>query len=197
MHCLIMTINFQTFDTDVYVVDFTEYNKSAHTTPAPAAGVFVDVVDNGIIPSFLLTDKNAHPFEVINLEQNKSMLKRADGTKVSQCECIIFALREDDPAWMIFLELKYCGSKNRYDETLEALGQLKRTCKHVFDNAYFSESHFKRYFVVSTPGVEPLDPFDATYFNQDDLLTLREEYNAHLYLANKLYIHTPVHVKDK
>lgn len=192
-----MTINSTTYNTDVYVADFTEYNKSAHTAPAPAAGVFVDVVDNGIIPSFALTDKNAHPFEVINLEQNKSMLKRDDGTKVSQCECIMYALREDDPAWMIFLELKYCGAKNRYDETLEALGQLKRTCKHVFDNAFFPVSHFKRYFVVSTPGVEPLDPFDATYFNQDDLLTLREEYYAHLYLANKLYIHTPVHVKDK
>ena len=183
------------YNTDVYIADFTEYNNSEHTIPAPAVGVYVDINDNGIIPSFLLTDKNHHLFIAINMEENKSLLKREDGTLVSQCECILHAIREDSPAWMIFLELKYCKAQNRYSETLEALGQLKRTCNYVIEKSFFEMAHFKRYFVVSTPGVEPLDPFDATYFNQDEMLTLKEEYKAQLFLANQVDILTPLHLR--
>ena len=93
------------YDTDVYIADFTEYNKSEPVIPAPVAGVYVNTDDNGIISSFLLTDKNRHPFNVINLEENKSLLKREDGSLVSQCECILYAIREEGPGWMIFLEL--------------------------------------------------------------------------------------------
>lgn len=190
-----MTIRYKQYSTDVYIADFTEYNKSAHTIPAPVAGVYVDVDDNGIIPSFFLTNKNHHLFNAINLEENKTLLKREDGTLVSQCECILHAIREDSPAWMIFLELKYCKAKNRYSETLEALGQLKKTCDYVVEKSFFEKDHFKRYFVVSTPGVEPLDPFDDTYFNQDDMLTLKEEYHAQVLLTNQVDILTPVHLR--
>lgn len=190
-----MTIKYKQYNTDVYIADFTEYNKSAHTIPAPVAGVYVDVDDNGIISSFLLTNKNHHLFNAINLEENKTLLKREDGTLVSQCECILHAIREDSPAWMIFLELKYCKAKNRYSETLEALGQLKKTCDYVVEKSFFERNHFKRYFVVSTPGVEPLDPFDDTYFNQDEMLTLKEEYHAQLLLTNQVDILTPVHLR--
>lgn len=190
-----MTIKYKQYNTDVYIADFTEYNKSTHTIPAPVAGVYVDVDDNGIIPSFLLTNKNHHLFNAINLEENKTLLKREDGTLVSQCECILHAIREDSPAWMIFLELKYCTAKNRYSETLEALGQLKKTCDYVVEKSFFEKDHFKRYFVVSTPGVEPLDPFDDTYFNQDEMLTLKEEYHAQVLLTNQVDILTPVHLR--
>ena len=190
-----MTIKCKQYNADVYIADFTEYNKSAHAILAPASGVYLDVQDNGIIPSFLLTDKNHYPFVAINLEENKTLLKREDGTLVSQCECILFAEREETPAWMILLELKYCASKNRFSETLEAISQLKKTCKYVTEKSFFDMAHFKRYFVVSTPGVEPLDPFDATYFNQDDMLTLKEEYNAQIFLTNQVDILTPVHLR--
>ena len=36
----------------------------------------------------------------------------------------------------------------------------------------------KMFLVVSTPGVEPLDPFDASYFDQDYILTVKEETGA-------------------
>ena len=72
-------------------------------------------------------------------------------------------------------------------------------CMMLEEYLYFSlitiyNSNYKFYFVVSTPGVEPLDPFDDTYFNQDDMLTLKEEFRAQLFLANQLSIHTPKHI---
>ena len=190
-----MMINAQSYNTDVYIADFTEYNKLEHTIQAPVAGVYVNTDDNGIIPSFLLTDKNRHPFNVINLEENKSLLKREDGSLVSQCECILYAIREEGPGWMIFLELKYCKPKNRYSEILEGLGQIKRTCNYMIEKSLFEMARYKRYFVVSTPKVEPLDPFDATYFDQDDMLTLKEEYDAQIFLTNQVDILTPVHLR--
>lgn len=189
-----MMIKSNQFNTDVYIADFTKYNQAIHDVPASVKGVYIDVKPNEIIPSFRLKNKNKHPFVAINLEENKSLFKREDGTLKSQCECIMYALRKEIPSWMVFLELKYCEPKNRYDETLEAISQLKRTYKHVFEKQIFDKDSYKFYFVVSTPGVEPLDPFDDTYFNQDDMLTLKEEFRAQLFLANQLSIHTPKHI---
>ena len=50
---------------------------------------------------------------------------------------------------------------------------------------------FKKYLVISTPGVEPLDPFDASYFSQDDMLTLKDDTGAVLKAKNEVLIKTP------
>lgn len=49
----------------------------------------------------------------------------------------------------------------------------------------------KKYLIVSTPGVEPLDPFDASYFDQDNMLTVKEETGAFLKAVNEVSILTP------
>ena len=50
---------------------------------------------------------------------------------------------------------------------------------------------FKKYLVISTPGTEPLDPFDASYFDQDFMLTVKEETGATLKAVNEAFVKTP------
>lgn len=92
-----------------------------------------------------------------------------------------------------FLELKYCEAKNRYARMREGIGQLKTTCNYILrDKKALNGALFnKKYLVVATPGVEPLDPFDASYFNQDDMLTVKEETGALLRAVNEVRILTP------
>ena len=181
---------------DVFVADFREYNKNHPETPAPYAGVQIATEENGIIPAFKLTDKNEHPFMAVNFEENSAMFMREDGTKVSQCECMFYAIREESPAWMLFLELKYCAPKNAYNNIIDGIGQLKKTCKYLLEeNQVYESTRFKRFLAVSTPNCEPLDPFDAYYFNQEDMLALKEETQATLFITNQVDIYTPVHLR--
>lgn len=185
------------FSTDVYIADFTDYNNSPNALDVGYKGVTVGFVENGVIPSFVLTDTNAYPFFVVNNEKNPALFKREDGSMVQQCECIIYAERNDNrKAWMLFLELKYCEAKNRYNRMLEGIGQLRATIKHIMDDVkLFEKSQFRPYLVISTPGVEPLDPFKDFYFDQDYMLTLKEETSAILKAANEAHVMTPALVK--
>ena len=165
------------FTQDVFVADFTEYNNNNPRIPAPCAGVLISTEENGIIPSFKLTDKNEHPFMAVNFEENQQCFIREDGTKAPQCECMFYAIREGSPAWMLFLELKYCAQKNAYNSIIDGISQLKKTCKYLLEEKQVYEStKFKRFLAVSTPNCEPLDPFDANYFNQEDMLVLKESW---------------------
>ena len=60
----------------------------------------------------------------------------------------------------------------------------------------YESARFKRYIAVSTPNCEPLDPFDADYFNQEDMLALKEETKAVLFITNQVDIHTPIHLRN-
>ena len=51
------------------------------------------------------------------------------------------------------------------------------------------------YLVISTPGIEPLDPFDAYYFDQDDMLKVKEETGANLKAVNEVFVKTPALVE--
>lgn len=156
----------EVYSETVYVADFTDYVSKNGRDAAPCSGVLVGMQENGIIPSFVLTDDNSHPFVVVNNEKNGSLYTRDDGTKVPQCECIIYADRHDNrKGWMIFLELKYCMEKNLYDNMLDGIGQLIATCKYIMEEKeVFDTKMFKKYLVISTPSSIPLDPFDAFYF---------------------------------
>lgn len=185
------------FVQDVFVADFTEYNSYNPEMPGSCAGVQIATEENGIIPSFKLTDRNRYPFMAVNFEENQQAFMRGDGTKAPQCECMFYAVREESPAWMLFLELKYCAPKNAYNNIIEGIGQLKRTCKYLLEEKQEYESaRFKRYIAVSTPNCEPLDPFDADYFNQEDMLALKEETKAVLFITNQVDIHTPIHLRN-
>ncbi len=92
----------------------------------------------------------------------------------------------------MFLELKYCEAKNLYSNMLSGISQLKATCNYILkEKQEFDGTMFKKYLVISTPGVEPLDPFDASYFSQDDMLTLKDDTGAVLKAKNEVLIKTP------
>ena len=55
----------------------------------------------------------------------------------------------------------------------------------------FDKDKFKPYLVISTPGISPLEPFDAFCFDQEYLLRLKEETGATLKEAVIAHIKTP------
>lgn len=180
----------------VYVADYTRYNQDQHDEESPCSGVYFSTSKPPLIPSFVLENPHEHPFETVNFEENSSLLKRSDGTLRTQCEGLLYAHRDESPAWALFLELKYCEPKAIYDNTLSAMAQLKETCKYIMEEkGLLDNEKYKRYFVVSTPNAEPLDPFDANYFDQDDMLRYKYECNAIVFFSNSVRVHTPVHLK--
>lgn len=182
------------YSQDVYIADFTNFVKKPGYDNLPCQGVMVDIQENGIIPSFVIRNEHAFPFRVINNEHNPAVFKREDGKPSTQCECIIYADRNDNrKGWLFFLELKYCEAKNRFDRMLEGIGQLKATCNYIFKERQKLDATLfnKKYLVVSTPGVEPLDPFDASYFDQEYMLTVKEETGALVRAVNEVSILTP------
>lgn len=183
----------EVYSQGIYIADFTELAKKEGKDILPYSGVVVSTQENGIIPSFVLTDANSFPFVVVNNENNQALFTRDDGSTVSQCECIMYAERHDNrKGWMIFLELKYCKAKNIYQNMLEGIPQLKTTCKYIMEDIKaFDTSQFKKYLVISTPGTSPLDPFDASYFDQDYMLSVKEETGAVLKACNIAHIQTP------
>lgn len=182
----------ETYNQDVFIADFTDFAGKPETKPENK-GVVIETTDNGIIPSFVLHDEHKYKFIVVNNEHNPAAFKRPDGSMAPQCECIIYADRNDNrKGWMVFLELKYCKAKNLYPNMLDGIGQLKATCNYIIKEKHeYDGSLFKKYLVISTPGVEPLDPFDASYFNQDDILNIKEETGALLRATNEVFIQTP------
>lgn len=186
-------MNSERFCSTVYIADFTEFVKKSSIAAGGYRGVVVSAEENGIIPSFVLRNDNRHPFVFINNENNAAVFTRDDGTKVEQCECVVYADRQDNKkGWMFFLELKYCSERARYRSMLDAIHQLKVTCRYLMDERkIFGERLFKMFLVVSTPGVTPLDPFDGYYFNQDDIISLKEETGAVLVASNQARIITP------
>ena len=184
----------EAYSKTVYVADFTDYVSKNGKEAAPCPGVLIGTQENGIIPSFVLTDDNSYPFLVVNNEKNGALYTKDDGTKVPQCECIIYAERHDKrKGWMIFLELKYCEEKNLYGNMLDGISQLKTTCKYIMEEKeVFDTKLFKKYLVISTPGTAPLDPFDAFYFDQDFMLAVKKESGGGIIrAANLAHILTP------
>ncbi len=182
------------YSQDVYIADFTNFVGKTGYDNLPCEGVIVGTQENGIIPSFVIRDEHSFPFSVINNEHNPAVFKREDGSPVSQCECIVYAERNDNRrGWLFFLELKYCDPKNRFDRMQEGIGQLKTTCNFILqEKQELNPDLFsKKYLVISTPGVEPLDPFDASYFGQDYMLTVKEQTGALLRAVNEVCIKTP------
>ena len=184
----------EAYSETVYVADFTDYVSKNGKDAAPCPGVLIGTQENGIIPSFVLTDDNSYSFLVVNNEKNGALYTKDDGTKVPQCECIIYAERHDKrKGWMIFLELKYCEEKNLYGNMLDGISQLKTTCKFIMEEKeVFDTKLFKKYLVISTPGTAPLDPFDAFYFDQDFMLAVKKESGGGIIrAANLAHILTP------
>ena len=181
---------------DVYVSDYTQYSNEGGSLSAPFRGVVIDTEDKGIIPSFLLTDKNRYPFIAINFDRNPALFRRKDGTTCSHCECVFFAHRNDNRrGWMVFLELKYCKPGNVYNSMLDGISQLKATIHFIMNETKeFDKKRFKKYLVISTPGITPIDPFDSYYFSQDFLLTVKEDTGATLVASNEAHILTPARI---
>ena len=101
-------MNSEGYSGDVFIADFTNFVGKPGYDDLPCHGVMVSTVESGIIPQFVIRDEHAYPFRVINNEHNLATFRREDGSIVPQCECIVYAERNDNrKGWLFFLELKY------------------------------------------------------------------------------------------
>lgn len=184
-------IKIEKFHTSVFVTDYTHYNEDGAHCPVQWKGVVISPEKSEILASFLLANESGVEFEAINLEHNPALLKRADGSLASQCECVFKAVRHDNQRpWMLLLELKYCQAKNIKRNIGEALGQLKKSYLFLRDEKHLMGVRtVKPYFVISTPENSPWDVSDASFFDQDDLLEIKKEYDgAQLYYTNSMEV---------
>ena len=83
MNSLFSHIN--SFSSDLYIVDYTEYSKTHNT---PFMGVTISDVKPDLIEAFYLKNKHGVFFDAINFEENKAALRNKDGKVVKQCECM-------------------------------------------------------------------------------------------------------------
>lgn len=192
-------MNKRTFSKTVYVADYTNYNQEQTDNPAPYKGVAITTIPSTIIPYFTLYNRNNVNFEAINIECNPGLLKRSDGSLASQCECIFYAIRNDHgKPWLMLLELKYCMPKNIINNVQDAIRQLKKTYKFLSEEkGVIISGEVKPYFVISTPDCESISPFDSNYLDQDELLSIKEEFDgAQVYHTNKVEILTARHLRS-
>lgn len=148
----------------------------------------------------MLWNKNKIAFDAVNIECNPGLLKRKDGSLASQCECMFSAIRHDGgKPWMMLLELKYCLPKNRMDNVAYALGQLKKTYNFLRDEkSFLPPEGVKPYFVISTPDCEAIAPFEDCFLDQDELLSIKEDFDgAQVYHTNAIEILTAKHLRNK
>lgn len=186
------------YSSTVYIADYTNYCSNQSNSPIQFKGVVVAEQSSDLIASFELRNDNHITFESVNIEENPGLLRRSDGTQASQCECFFTAIRKDGgKPWMLFLEMKYCLPKNLRKNVGDALTQLKKTYSFLCDEKeYFAHKSVKPYFVISTPNGEDLAPFDDFYLDQDEMLSIKENYDgAQVYHSNVVEVLTAAHLR--
>ena len=100
----------------------------------------------------------------VNFEENEEVFKRADGTTVSNCECMLVSDKSSKKGWLLLVELKYCGgSQVAVQRNLDkAFSQLESTYLHLRDVKHvFGQGEFRCVWVVSLPEHDALVPFSA------------------------------------
>lgn len=85
------------------------------------------------------------------------------------------------------------------DNVAYALGQLKKTYKFLRDEkSFLPPEGVKPYFVISTPDCEAIAPFEDCFLDQDELLSIKEDFDgAQVYHTNAIEILTAKHLRNK
>lgn len=193
-------MNKESFSSSLYIVDYTKYNQDHADEPSKYSGVVFHAMKPDNIHSFVLDNPRNVSFEAVNLEHNPALMKREDGSMSSQCECLLFA--EENRSWMMFLELKYCHTKNVLGNIENALWQIKRTYGFLLSErrSQIDVSNYQPYFVISTPDVSSDDVsslYDGFIWSQDDLLEIKNDYGgARLFHCNEVMVESPYDLSD-
>ena len=191
-------MNKNDYSSTVYIADYTNYCSNQSNPPIQFKGVVITEQSPDLIASFELRNNNHIAFDAVNIEENPELLKRSNGTQASQCECFFTAIRKDGgKPWMLFLEMKYCLPKNLRKNVRKALTQLEKTYSFLCEEkAYFAHKSVKPYFVIATPDGEDLAPFDDYYLDQDEMLSIKENYDgAQVYHSNVVEVMTAEYLR--
>lgn len=184
MNSLFSHIN--SFSSDLYIVDYTEYSKTHNT---PFMGVTISDVKPDLIEAFYLKNKHGVFFDAINFEENKAALRNKDGKVVKQCECMCVSSRAKNKGWLFLLELKYCLKKNVAINTNNALKQLEDT--HLFfkdEMKIIDSGRYRIYWIISIPDHSNIAPFDAFVMNQDQKIEYKKKWGVIIIGENEVEI---------
>ncbi len=161
------------FDSDIYVGDYTEYAKTH--AEYEKIGVKFSFKPFEDLESLHIVNKNKIKSSAVNFQTNQHLFVSKDGKPITQCEGLCFARQSKKHGWVLLIELKYCLSKNIGINVDNAIFQLKKTLDYLRNGINFIEIKDRVYWVVSVPDYSELEPFSSFTYTQSDLLKLREE----------------------
>lgn len=183
------------FESEVYIGDYTEYVK-AHAD-CGYNGVVMKNMPLPYISSLHIYNPVHIPMMGVNFEENEDVFKRADGTKVSNCECMLVSDKSSRKGWLLLAELKYCGGLQRaVERNLEkAFSQLESTYLHLRDVKHaFVQGEFRCAWVVSLPEHDDLVPFSSFLAQPELLLDIKDRYGVDAFTDNNLKVVSHEHI---
>lgn len=177
------------FESEVYVGDYTEYVKKH--ADCGYNGVVMKNMPLPYIASLHIHNPIHIPMVGVNFEENKEVFKRADGTTVSNCECMLVSDKSSKKGWLLLAELKYCGgSQLAVQRNLDkAFTQLESTYLHLRDVKHvFGQGEFRCAWVVSLPEHNDLVPFCSFLSEPEVLLDFKDRYGVDVFTDNNLKV---------
>ena len=183
------------FESEVYIGDYTEYVKTHED--CGYNGVVMKNMPLPYISSLHIHNPVHIPMMGVNFEENEDVFKRADGTMVSNCECMLVSDKSSKKGWLLLAELKYCGgSQGAVQRNLEkALSQLESTYLHLRDVKHvFVQGEFRCAWVVSLPEHDDLVPFSSFLSQPELLLDIKDKYGVDVFTDNILKVISHEHI---
>lgn len=178
--------NYEVFDTDVFVVDYTNATDSVrklefHTSRPNDIG------------SFHLVNRQKINVYGVNFEKNPAYTK---GHKM--CECMFTPITDKKSPWVLLLEMKYCQNEDNIDEdSADALVQLKDSYLYLNEIGLLDSKEHHIHLLVSIPDYSYKEPFTNFRETQSNILSDFKENSIQIHGVNRMLIATPNYLFEK
>lgn len=169
------------FDSDCFVADYTQQTNNE-------IGVVISDTPFVDIAYFHLIKRHKDqklPYLAVNIEEYPAFMHG-----IENCECVFYSMSDKKKPWILFLETKYCESRNIDNHAVKACSQMKSTLEKLEDEGLVDRHASRVYFVYSVPEHTEMAPFGAFLLSQDFGLRLKEE-GISLLGCNTMVIATP------
>ncbi|MBC8625590.1 hypothetical protein H8527_02075 [Alloprevotella sp. Lung230] len=165
----------------IYVADYTEQTKLDKIKRA------VELIKGSPSSDIdYFTVNNPCNLEIDGIPFNNTSFIRANGSPLSQCECVIYPHSGNDESWILFLELKYsCKPKNNENNLNKARKQLFKTQYYYRSQGVFDKNN-TCYLLASLPMQRP--PFTNISLTQPYLSAMKKRHNVVIRFQNSVEI---------
>ena len=168
--------NLQSFDSDVYMADYTLQTNSAKK-------VVIQNLPFDDIAYFHLENEPSLELLAVNFERNKGFFPSG----VRDCESLLKVKNVND-GWFLLCELKYCLEKNISNNADSAYRQLVNTWQLLVGRKLLNAKRSRSYFNIAVPDHSEKAPFSSFIATQDDQIKWRKKHKIHLLGHNDVLV---------